>query len=77
MFTVTRFCVETFKRRKDGGLAPHEVLEFMYEAEARAKFASALKGVEGASLYSVTGEPVSGLWREPKLLARYGAERGP
>lgn len=72
MFTVTRFCVETFKRRKDGGLSLHEVLEFKQEAEAREKAAKARKGATGVALYSVTGEPVSGLWKKPRLIERCG-----
>lgn len=72
MFTVTRFCVETFKRRKDGGLACHEVLEFWDEGRAREKAAKARKGSAGVALYSVTGEPVSGLWKRPRLIERCG-----
>jgi len=71
MFTVVRFCVQTFKRLPEG-LAPLDAREFTGEAEARAVARAARRRVAGVALYSVRGEPVQRLWERPRLIERHG-----
>lgn len=72
VFRVKRFCVQTFERRQ-GQIRPAVALEFMYEKDARNLFAIRRKACDGISLYSVEGEPMSGLWARPVLLEADGA----
>lgn len=71
MFTVVRFCVQTFTKRSDG-IAPLDAYEFSVEAEARAMARAARRRVAGVALYSVKGEPVQRLWDRPRLIERHG-----
>lgn len=71
MFTVTRFCIQTFKR-SSAGLVPAEVSEFKFEGEARRAARSARRRSAGVALYSVRGEPVQRLWDRPRLIEQHG-----
>lgn len=71
MFTVVRYCVQTFHRRPEG-LYPMESSEFKVEHEARRATRAAIRRSAGVALYSVRGEPVQRLWESPKLLESYG-----
>lgn len=71
MFTVTRFCVQPFVSR-GGQLQADEAQQFRNEAEALGVAGRLQRRVAGVAVFSVTGEPVQGLWREPKMVAAYG-----
>jgi len=71
MFTVTRFCIQTFTRDPTG-LWPAEAREFMFEEDARGAARAARRRSAGVALYSVRGEPVQRLWDRPRLLERHG-----
>lgn len=71
MFTVTRFCVQPFVSR-GGKLRADEAQQFRDVDEAMGVAARMRRRVAGVAIYAVTGEPVQGLWREPRLLATHG-----
>ncbi|MEW6389796.1 MAG: hypothetical protein AB1542_05095 [Pseudomonadota bacterium] len=71
MFAVTRFCVQAFGRRS-GMLTPTEVRECYFEEDARREMEVLARRSSGVALYRVRGEPLSGLWENPKLIARQG-----
>lgn len=71
MFKVTRFCVQAFERRGPV-LVRGESREYSDEGAARRAGATMRRRSAGVALYSVTGEPVSGLWKEPQLLEALG-----
>lgn len=70
-FTVHRFCVQAFRRRK-GVLVPEEAGQFYTEGPARRAMDAAARRSDGAALYLVKGEPVTALWNRPRLLDRRG-----
>lgn len=68
MFKVTRYCVQVFERERPPDAArqfrdKHEALEVGRLASRRAM---------GVLVYEVSGEPISDLWRDPILLAKFG-----
>lgn len=69
MFTVVRYCVQVFERRN----APGESRQFRDKARALVAGEAASRRAEGVAVYEVTGEPVQNLWREPRLIASFGA----
>ena len=71
VFAVTRFCVQAFGRR-GGTLRPTEARECYFEEDARREMALLARRSTGVALYRVRGEPLSGLWGRPKLIARHG-----
>lgn len=71
IYAVTRFCVASFKRDR-GLLVQAEASEFYDETSARRAFSSMLRRSAGAALFTVTGEPGSGLWRRPRLMLALG-----
>jgi hypothetical protein len=71
VFSVTRFCVQAFGRRS-GALAPTEVKECYFEEDARREMEILARRSSGVALYRVRGEPLSGLWGRPLLIARWG-----
>jgi hypothetical protein len=71
VFSVTRFCVQAFGRQS-GSLAPTEVRECYFEEDARREMEIMARRSSGVALYRVKGEPLSGLWGKPKLIARQG-----
>lgn len=71
MFAVTRFCVQAFGRR-GGALMPTEARECYFEEDARREMEILARRSSGVALYRVRGEPLSGLWENPSLIAREG-----
>lgn len=71
MFTVTRFCIQTFARGASG-LRPADAAEYKFEDDARSAMRRARRTVAGVALYSVRGEPVQRLWDRPRLLEKHG-----
>ena len=71
VFAVTRFCVQAYGRRS-GMLTPTEVRECYFEEDARREMEVLARRSSGVALYRVRGEPLSGLWENPKLIARQG-----
>ena len=71
VFAVTRFCVQAFGKRS-GTLAPTEVRECYFEEDARREMKVLARRSLGVALYRVRGEPLSGLWGKPTLIARQG-----
>ncbi|PIC00907.1 hypothetical protein CSW60_04965 [Caulobacter sp. X] len=71
VFAVTRFCVQAFGRR-GGTLTPTEVRECYFEEDARREMEVLARRSSGVALYRVRGEPLSGLWENPRLIARQG-----
>ena len=71
VFAVTRFSVQAFGRRS-GMLTPTEVRECYFEEDARREMEVLARRSSGVALYRVRGEPLSGLWENPKLIARQG-----
>lgn len=71
VFAVTRFCVQAFGRR-GGTLQPTEVRECYFEEDARREMEVLGRRSSGVALYRVRGEPLSGLWGKPALIARQG-----
>lgn len=69
MFTVTRYSVQVFPRRN----APGEVEQFRDRELALGVGELASRRAAGVAVYEVVGEPFWDLWREPKLIAAYGA----
>lgn len=66
-FTVARFVVD-----------PHqpEASTFNSEGEAREVARMAVKRVGTVRVFRVLGEPVTGLWDQPQLVASYGEVPG-
>lgn len=71
VFAVTRFCVQAFGKRS-GTLAPTEVKECYFEEDARREMEILARRSSGVALYRVRGEPLSGLWGKPTLIACQG-----
>lgn len=71
MFTVTRFCIQSFAHGS-AGLVPSDTAEFRLEDQARIAAQAAWRRCAGVALYSVRGEPVQRLWDKPRLLERFG-----
>lgn len=71
MFTVVRYCVQTFQRKPEG-LRPMDVREYKIEKEARQATRVAIRRSSGVALYSVRGEPIQRLWDRPRLIESFG-----
>ena len=69
MFKVTRYCVQVFERARP----PDAARQFRDKGAAMLAGRLAARRALGVAIYEVEGEPVQDLWREPKLIARYGA----
>lgn len=71
MFSVTRFCVQPFERRK-AAIEPGEPQQFYNEGEALAFARRIEKRVAGVLVVRVRGWPVQGLWDRPEPIRAVG-----
>lgn len=72
MFGVTRYCVQPYVKRA-GGLAPGEVLALRELGPAMRAAKVMLRRHAGVGVYRLDGWPIQDLWREPVLIASFGA----